>query len=123
MTWGKPEGMEAASVITSLRALLPPPPPGAPGPFALSDEATLRGFAAAAGLRPLEIVDVPCDFVYADLATGLRGLNATGVARRAIEHSSEKAVSDAHAAALAPFRQKDGSYRAKGGFRYLVAAP
>ena len=123
MTWGKPEGMEAASIITSLRALLPPPPPGAPGPFALSDEATLRGFAAAAGLKPLEIVDVPCDFVYPDLATGLRGMNATGVARVAIERSGEKAVSEAHAAALAPFRQKDGSYRAKGGFRYLVAAP
>ncbi len=27
VTWGKPEGMEAASVVTALRPLLPPPPP------------------------------------------------------------------------------------------------
>jgi SAM-dependent methyltransferase len=38
MTWGTPDGMEAASLVTALKPLLPAPPPGAPGPFALSDD-------------------------------------------------------------------------------------
>lgn len=31
MTWGEPEGMEAASLVVALAPLLPPPLPGAPG--------------------------------------------------------------------------------------------
>jgi SAM-dependent methyltransferase len=58
VTWGRPEGMEAASLLAALRPLLPPPPPGAPGPFALSDENALRAFATAAGLDPAEVFDV-----------------------------------------------------------------
>jgi SAM-dependent methyltransferase len=50
--WGNPDGMEAASLVAALRPLMPPPPPGAPGPFALSDESALRRFAIDAGLAP-----------------------------------------------------------------------
>lgn len=48
MTWGVPEGMEAASLVAALKPLLPPPPPGAPGRFALSDANTLRALAESA---------------------------------------------------------------------------
>jgi SAM-dependent methyltransferase len=123
MTWGDPKGMEAASLVAALRPLMPPPPPGAPGPFALSDEQALRRFAADAGLKPLEVFDVDSPFVYADEATAIRGLNSAGVAARAMEHSSEQAVTDAHAEAIAPYRQPDGSYRIKATFRCLLAQP
>jgi len=121
VTWGEPEGMEAASVIGALRPLMPPPPPGAPGPFALSDEGALRQFAADAGLEPVEIFDVDSPFVYDDEATALRGLNSTGVAVRAMENSSEQAVTEAHARAIEPFRRSDGSYRVGASFRCLLA--
>lgn len=121
MTWGAPEGMQAASLVATLRPLLPPPPPGAPGPFALSDEVALRAFVAGAGLEPVELFDVAAPWHYPDLSTGLRGLASAGVAVRAIEHSGEEAVNRAHAAALAPFRQADGSYRIGATFRCLLA--
>jgi SAM-dependent methyltransferase len=120
MTWGKPEGMEAASLVAALRPLMPPPPPGAPGPFALSDETALRAFAEAAGLEPVELMDVDSPWVYADLQTALRGLGSSGVAARAAGNSSKEAVDAAHAAALAPFVQADGSYRIGATFRCLV---
>jgi hypothetical protein len=60
---------------------------------------------------------------YPDEATALRGINSSGVAFRAIEHSGEKAVFDAHRAALASFRQPDGSFRIGANFRCLVATP
>jgi SAM-dependent methyltransferase len=122
-TWGEPDGMPAASVVTALRHLLPPPPPGAPGPFALSDETVLRKFAEDAELDPIEIFDVDSSFHYADLDIGLRALNSTGVAARAMENSSEEAVSQAHREALAPFRQADGSYHAAAVFRCLLGRP
>jgi len=123
MTWGDPEGMEAASLVAALRPLMPPPPPGAPGPFALSDEAALRHFAAGAGLDPVEVFDVDSPFMYADEAAALRGLNSSGVAARAMENTSEQAVTEAHAKAIAPFRQSDGSYRVAASFRCLLARP
>ncbi|MDE2227989.1 MAG: methyltransferase domain-containing protein [Alphaproteobacteria bacterium] len=121
VTWGEPEGMEAASVVGALRPLMPPPPPGAPGPFALSQQAALRRFAADAKLKPVEIFDVDTPFFYPDQATALRGLNSSGVATRAIEHSSRTVVTEAHAKAIAPFRQADGSYRIQATFRCLLA--
>jgi len=120
VTWGDPAGMEAATLVAALRPLLPPPPPGAPGPFALSDEAALRAFASAAALEPLDVLDVDAPWHYADLATALRGLGSSGVAARARDNSSAKSVDDAHAKALAAFRQADGSYRVMAQFRCLV---
>ncbi|WP_374432254.1 class I SAM-dependent methyltransferase [Tabrizicola sp.] len=121
VTWGEPQNMPAASVITALRPLLPPPPPNAPGPFALSDKAALTGFAEAAGLQPESVFDVDSPFTYPDLPTALRGLNSSGVAAAAMERAGEEAVSAAHATALAPFKQADGSYHVPAHFRCLIA--
>jgi SAM-dependent methyltransferase len=121
LTWGEPEGMEAASIISALRHLLPPPPPGAPGPFALSDKDRLRAFVADAGLTPEDVVDVDCPWSYPDEATALRGFGSSGVAARAKAHAGAEAVDAAHSAALAPFRQPDGSIRLGATFRFVVA--
>jgi len=121
MVWGRPEGMEAASLVAALKPLMPTPPPGAPGPFALSDEAALRALVVAGGLEPVELMEVDSPWQYADLETALRGLGSSGVAARARENSSAEAVDAAHDAALAPFRRADGSYRIGATFRCLVA--
>ena len=121
MTWGNPENMEAASLVLALKPLLPPPPPDAPGPFALSNETSLRAFASAAGLESLEIFDVDSPWRYPDLTTALRGLRSSGVAARAMENASSEAVDTAHGKALEPFLQADGSYVVGASFRCLIA--
>lgn len=68
--------MEAATLLAALRPLVPPPPPGAPGPFALSDEAALQAFAAEAGLETVEVFDVDSPWHYPDLSTALLGLKS-----------------------------------------------
>jgi SAM-dependent methyltransferase len=119
MTWGDPANMPAAQLVAALKPLLPPPPPGAPGPFALSDKTALTSFATSAGLQPLDFLDVESPWHYSDLDTALRGLNSSGVAAKARLHSGHAAVDQAHAAALAPFAQPDGSYRIGATFRCL----
>jgi hypothetical protein len=123
MTWGPPDGMPAAALVKALGPLLPPPPPGAPGPFALSEDAVLRAFVADAGLKPFEVFDVDSPWAYPDETTAIRGLNASGVSTRAMEHSGEAAVTEAHRKALAPFRQADGRYLIGACFRCLLAKP
>ncbi len=123
MTFGDPEGMGAVTLVTALKPLLPPPPPNAPGPFALSNETALRRFATDAGLKPVEVFDVDSPWTYADEAAALRGLSSTGNAIRAMEQVSEDAVTMAYANAIAAFRQPDGSIRASAWFRCLLAQP
>ena len=121
MTWGQPDRMQFTSLLAALRPLLPPPPPGTPGPFALSEEAALRAFAADAGLDPLSVFDIESPRLYPSLSVALRGLTSSGNAIRAIENSSEAAVNDAYTEALMPFRQPDGSFRIGSTFRCLIA--
>jgi hypothetical protein len=115
--------MAAAAIVGALKPLLPPPPPGAPGPFARSDDRALRAFADRAGLSALEVSDVACEWRYEDLDTARRGLGSSGVAAKAAEYAGLGAVNDAHAAALAPLRQDDGTYRRGATFRWRLAAP
>lgn len=121
MTWGAPETMEAAALVAALKPLLPPAPPHANGPFALSVPGKLEELAASAGLTPLEVFDVDAPWTYPDLATAQTGLGSSGVAAKAAEISGQEALDAAHAAALAPFRQQDGGYRIGATFRVLMA--
>lgn len=119
--WGLPETCDAAGHLKALGPLMPPPPPGAPGPFALSDEAKLKAFATDAGLTPLAVVDVQCPWIYHDLETALRGLLSAGPVERAIRASSIDRVRDAVAEAIAPYGGSSGDYHMNNVFRYLIA--
>jgi SAM-dependent methyltransferase len=121
--WGLPEQCEAAGHLKALGSLMPPPPPGAPGPFALSDETKLRAFAADAGLTPLAVVDVACPWIYPDLETALRGMLSAGPAERAIRASSFERARDAVAGAITQYRTASGGFRLNNAFRYLIARP
>jgi|SRR5579859_2563334 len=119
--WGRLQHCEAAAYLSALGKLLPPPPPGAGGPFALSEDAALRQLVSEAGMTPGEIKDVDCPWVYEDAATALRGLLSAGPAVKAIQTSGEERVGEAVLAALEPFKSKSGGYRLENKFRYIVA--
>jgi len=120
--WGLPETCDAAGHLKALGPLMPPPPPGAPGPFALSDEGKLRALATDAGLTPLAVVDVQCPWIYPDLETALKGLLSAGPVERAIRASSFERVRDAVTGAIAPYRTASGGYHLDNSFRYVLAS-
>ncbi len=120
--FGKPEESEATAYIVAMGALLPPPPPGAPGPFALSADGALEALVHQAGLRPRLSATVACPWDYPDEPTALRGLLASGPAIRAIQANGVDVVRDAILKTLAPFRTRTGGYHLSNHFRYLIAA-
>jgi SAM-dependent methyltransferase len=120
-TWGLPEDCEAAGHLKALGALMPPPAPCAPGPFALSDEAKLKALASDAGLKPIEVVDVECPWVYANRDVALRAMLSAGPAERAIRNSNMDRARDAVANAIAPYCASSGEYCLNNKFRYLIA--
>ncbi len=121
MAWGNPERCEAVAQLKAVGSLLPPPPPGAPGPFALSAPGALEALVTEAGFQPRSAEEVMADWTYPDEATALRGLLSSGPAIRAIQHTSREAVRAASATAIAPFRRQDGTYLLRNAFRYVVA--
>jgi len=62
LVWGQPEECEMAGYLKALRGLLPPPPPGAPGPWALSPPGALEELASQAGLKAIHAQTVPVTF-------------------------------------------------------------
>jgi SAM-dependent methyltransferase len=119
--WGDPEECEAAPVLKALSELLPAPPPGSPGPFALSDREVLKTLVESAGLTPESVHDVPCPWVYPDLDTAVVGIGSAGPANRAEEEFGRESVEQAIARSLQPFGDGTGVYQLENVFRYVIA--
>jgi SAM-dependent methyltransferase len=119
-TWAVPERCEAAVYLAALGPLMPPAPPDAPGPFALSTPGALEALAGAAGLTPGDADEVRCRWTFPDLETAFRALLASGPAVKAVQTSGEDAVRDAVETAIAPFRDASGRYSIGSAFRYLI---
>ncbi len=120
--WGRQEDCETAAMVTALSKFLPPPPPGAPGPFALSAPGRLEALMEQASLSPLTGGEVDCPFEYPDLEAAVRGNMSSGPAAVAVRQAGAEAVRQAIAESLAPFRTSEGGYRQRNRFRYVIAA-
>lgn len=120
--FGKPEESQSTAYIKAMGSLLPPPPPEAPGPFALSADGALEALAVKAGLTPTTVRTVECPWNYPDEKTALRGLLSSGPAIRAIQSKGEDAVRDVILQVIAPFKTSSGGYYLTNNFHYLIAS-
>lgn len=119
--FGKPEESESTAYVAAMGSLVPPPPPGAPGPFALSADGALEALAERAGLKPGVVETIACPWDYRDDETALRGLLSSGPAIRAVQVQGEDVVRRAILDALAPFKTSSGGYHLSNSFRYMIA--
>lgn len=118
--WGDPGDCEPAAYIKALGSVLPPPPAGAPGPFALSAPGALASLMTDAGIEVIDVDDAESPFEYPDEETALRALLSAGPAVRAIRHAGEDAVRNAVRDAIRPYRLSHGGYRMECKFRYAL---
>jgi SAM-dependent methyltransferase len=121
MIWGNKEDCEAATYLKAVGSLLPPPPPGAPGPFALTENKALENILADIGFKNIDSVDVPSVWDYPTQDIALRGLLSAGPAVKAIEHSGIEMVSETISAAMAPYIQNNDHVVYKNKFRMVIA--
>ncbi len=120
--WGRQEDCENVALMAAMSAFLPPPPPGAPGPFALSAPGRVEALLEQAELEPLTSGEVDCPFEYPDLETAVRGNMSAGPATAAIRQVGAETLRQALVEALAPFRTSAGGYRLRNRFRYVIAS-
>jgi SAM-dependent methyltransferase len=92
----------------------PPPEPGTPGMFALGDAGRIHALVTAAGFAEPVIEEIAFAFRYADADdlwdTLLSVSGSFSRALAALGDDEQRAVRDAVEAAVAPYRNADGSY-------------
>jgi SAM-dependent methyltransferase len=121
VVWGREEQTELVAALRALSPLLPPAPPNAPGPFALSYPGALDALAERAGLTPTAEGYIEVTFEYPDETALLKGNNSNGPVVLAERTSGEAAVVNAIRGALAAFRTATGVYRIETEWRYVTA--
>jgi len=119
--WGRPQDCEHAVTLKAVGSLLPPPPPGASGPFALSDPGKVEALMEQAGLQPLDSGEVDCPFEYPDAETAWRAVSSAGPVIRAIRHAGEEHTKQAIMDSLTPYKTHTGGYLQENKFRFVIA--
>ncbi|MDX5584550.1 MAG: methyltransferase domain-containing protein [Aureibaculum sp.] len=121
MIWGNKEDCEVASYVKAVGSLLPPPPPGAGGPFALSENQLLERLLEEAGFRIVDNYDVDSVWEYPDNQTALNGLGSSGPITKVIEHTSPEEVQKTILNAIKPYVQPDGTVVYNNKWRVVTA--
>ncbi|MFT3679608.1 MAG: class I SAM-dependent methyltransferase [Ferruginibacter sp.] len=119
--WARPELSDATLVLKSIGSLLPPPPPGTPGPFALSEDGRIENICENIGLRMLYKTKVPCPFLYYSVNDGIKSFMGTGPAAAALNHTNKAAVEATISKSLQPFHVADGMYHLENHFLLFIA--
>ncbi len=119
--WDKPEASEAVHVLKAIGSLLPPPPPGAPGPFALSEDGRIEAACKAAGVNVIYKKAVACPQVYRGVDEGVKSYMGTGPAAIALNQNPRELVESKIAEALQPFRTVDDLYFLQNSFLVFIA--
>lgn len=121
MIWGNKADCEAATYLKAIGTLLPPPPPGAPGPFALSEDQLLEKLLTETGLQIIDNQDIPSIWDYPDAQTALSGLMSAGPVERAINNSGYNQVYNTLSEAIQDYIQDNGHVVYHNKFRIVIA--
>ncbi len=119
--WDKPEMSDATYVLKSIGTLLPPPPPGTPGPFALSENGKMETVLDEAGLKLTYKTRVACPFLYRSVTDGIKSFIGTGPAAAAMNSNSRQTVEAIITRALEPFRLPDDFHFLQNSFLVFIA--
>ena len=122
--WGSPQDCEAVSIISVMKELAPPPPPGSPTlpPLsALYEVGKLEQLISDAGFNPVKRENVTFSWNYENEDEIIRSFLSAGGMSLSLQYSGEEKVRDTLLKAMQPFRNGDGSASVKNTFIYVIA--
>jgi len=119
--WDKPENSDGAEILKAIGKLLPPPLPGTPGPFALSEDGKVESVLENVGLQNIRRIKVPCAFLYQSLNDATKSYMGTGPAAAAMNHNDKAVVEKTIANAFASFEVSEGLYFQQNSFLLFIA--
>ena len=119
--WDKPEMSDGTTILKAISTLLPPPPPGTPGPFALSEDGKVENVLNGIGLQKISKETVPCPFLYHSMNNAVKSFMGTGPAAAALNQNPRVVVEGVIADAFGKFYLTDDMYFLMNSFLLFVA--
>lgn len=119
--WDKPENSDGTHVLKAISSLLPPPPPGTPGPFALSEDGKIESILNKLDLKLVHKTTVACPFLYRGVDEGIKSFMGTGPAAAALNYADRKTVEKTIARALEAFQLTEGFHFLQNHFLVFIA--
>lgn len=120
MIWGNKEDCEALTYLNAIGSLLPPPPPGAGGPFALSENQLLEHTLEDVGFEIIANDDIESIWDYPNADIALKGLLSAGPAAKAIENSGFDKAYKTMTEAIKPHTLNDGRVVYNNKWRVVI---
>jgi SAM-dependent methyltransferase len=118
--WGKEEDCDAGLVLKTVSSLLPAPPPGTPGPFALSEDGKVEAICKSMGLKVIDKKSVFCPWQFIGVKDLQDGFMCTGPCVKAAMSVGEEKVKMAITASAEPFNLADGIYYMRNYFTFFI---
>jgi len=119
--WDKPELSEATNILKAISTLLPPPPAGTPGPFALSEDGRIESILDSLDLKMVYKIRVSCPMLFYSINDGIRSFLGTGPAAAAMNQVSEARVQQTIATAFRPYHITEDLYQLQNNFLLFIA--
>ena len=119
--WDKAEFSEAANILKAIGTLLPPPPPGTPGPFALSEDGIIESIIKSQGMKMLYASKVSCPFLYYSLGDAVKSFMGIGPSAIAMNHVSKTQVEEIISDAMQPYHLTEDFYHLQNSFLLFIA--
>ncbi len=118
--WDKPDMSDATHILKAIGTLVPPPPPGTPGPFALSEDGKIESICQGIDLKMVYKTKVTCPFLYRTIGDGVRSFMGTGPAAAAMNYTDKEIVEETITKALRPFRITDDFHFLQNQFLVFI---
>ncbi len=119
--WDMPQFSDAPNVLKAIGVLLPPPPPGTPGPFALSEDGKMESILQSIDMKMVYKTKVSCPFLYHSLGDGIKSFMGTGPAAAAMNYASKKMVEQTITDSLQPYHLTEDLYHLQNSFLLFIA--
>lgn len=119
--WDKPGKSDATNVLKAISTLLPAPPPGTPGPFALSEDGAIENILEPLRMKLVYKTAVSCPFIYYSLQNGMNSFMGTGPAAAAMNRVHKEEVQRVIAGALQPYHITEELYHLQNSFLLFIA--
>jgi hypothetical protein len=120
--WGREGHNQLAAIVHAIVELIAEgPPPGAPGPFALTAPGELTALIDASSLTATDHGYFEMHYEFPDEATLLQGIRSAGPTILAERMVGVDAVEDTILRVAAPYRTAEGGYRVELEWAFVLA--
>jgi SAM-dependent methyltransferase len=118
--WDKEADCESSRILKDVVSLLPPPPPGTPGPFELSEDGKIESICEKVGLKVIKKESVLCPWSFYTSEGLLKAFLCTAAFVKASQIAGQEKVQQTILENAKPFKLAEDVYFMRNHFTWYI---